>query len=286
MRAPLILSGNGGTVTINNTMSGAFDIAKNGAATFRFGTQGAPSANSWSGRLAINGGTIGFNNDSVAGRTALRGNPITLNSPTAVLAVSSELRVGALSGNSGLIESQVIGPNIDNENIVIHALTDGTYGGTLRLADATGSGKATGTLVIRGVGKQTLTGTFVSPDSPPGAMRVLQIQKDVAVGRSATLSLAGNASLAQQGSAGAIIMAGGTFELDNSATNNPNRLRDGDSGSTGLDSAGGGVFSLIGNATGTTEVMARLQLVPPVTHGPVRSRCASRTMPARARQQS
>jgi MYXO-CTERM domain-containing protein len=55
-------------------------------------------------------------------------------------------------------------------------------------------------------------------------------------------------------------MNGGTFKLDNTATNNSNRLRDGTSVSTGLESIGGGIFSLIGNALGTTEVLARLQL--------------------------
>jgi autotransporter-associated beta strand protein len=91
----------------------------------------------------------------------------------------------------------------------------------------------------------------------------LQIQKDVVVGGSATLALAGNASLSQQTAAGAIVMSGGTFRLDNSATNNPNRLRDGDASSTGLDSAGGGVFEVIGAFGGTTEIMSRLQLGSP-----------------------
>jgi hypothetical protein len=86
MRAPLTLTGNGGTVTMNNTISGFFDITKTGTSTFRFGTPFVaptvgPSSNSWVGRLIINDGIIRFNNNAEAGRTALRSNPITLNGP-------------------------------------------------------------------------------------------------------------------------------------------------------------------------------------------------------------
>ena len=265
LRAPLILTGNGGTVTMNYAISGAFDITKNGSSTFRFGTPFAaptvgPSANKWMGRLIIDAGTIRFNNNAQSGRTALRANPVTLNSPTSVLTVSSELRTGVLNGTSGLVESRVTGTNTPNEDIVITTLADGTYDGTLRLAAGTGTGKSTGSLVVRGVGKQTLTGMFVSPDSPPGA-NGLQLQKDMVVGRSATLSLAGNASLAQQSSNAAVVMNGGTFQLDNSVVNNGNRLRNGDATSTGLETVGGGLFTLIGNAvTATSEIIARLQL--------------------------
>src|SRR4030095_596048 len=55
----------------------------------------------------------------------------------------------------------------------------------------------------------------------------------------------------------------GVFTLDNTTTNitEPNgRLRNGDPGSTGLEPIGGGKFSLIGNAAGTTETIGRLQL--------------------------
>ena len=265
LRAPLTLTGNGGIVTINQAISGAFDITKNGSSTFRFGTFTDGGASTWFGGLTINAGAILLNTSPQAARAALRGNPVTLTSATSILASNQEMRMGTLRGDLGLVESKVSGPpgaNLDNENIVIHALSDGTYGGTLRLAPPTGTGRDTGKLIVRGVGTQTLTGGFVSPDSPAGA-NALQIQKDIVVGRSATLALAGNASLSQQTAAGAIVMSGGTFQLDNSATNNPNRLRDGDSGSTGIDSAGGGVFELIGAFGGTTEIMSRLQLGSP-----------------------
>jgi hypothetical protein len=161
------------------------------------------------------------------------------------------------------VESRVTGANTDNENIVINVLSDGTYGGTLRLAAGTGTGKDNGILVIRGVGTQTFTGTFLSPDSPVGT-NPLQIQKDISVGKSVTVSIAGNASLAQQSATGAVLMGGGTFKLDNSA-GSLNRLRDGAASpvTTGLDDVGGGLFSLIGNLTGTQEIISRLQLGTP-----------------------
>jgi autotransporter-associated beta strand protein len=255
LRAPLALTGDGGTVTLNNTITGAFDITKSGLSTFRFGTPFTapvigPSSNTWIGRLIIDGGTIRFNNNAEAGRTALRANPVFLNAASSMLTVSSELRTGALNGTTGLVESRVVGTNTDNESIVIHALTPGTYNGVIRLAAPTGTGSDTGTLVIRGVAEQTFAGDANS----------LQINKDVAVGFSASARLSGNASLASQTTSAAIVMNGGTFKLDNTTTNNANRLRDGTSASTGLESIGGGIFSLIGNALGTTELMARLQL--------------------------
>ena len=253
--APLILTGDGGTVTLNNAISGAFDITKSGLSTFRFGTPFTapvvgPSSNTWVGRLIIDAGTIRFNNNAEAGRTALRANPVTLNAATSMLTVSSELRTGVLSGATGLVESRVVGTNSDNENIVIHALSDGTYSGVIRLSAPTGTGNDNGALIIRGVAEQSFAGDASS----------LQIHKDVAVGFSATASLSGNASLAAQATSAAVVMNGGTFKLDNRTTNNTNRLRDGTSTSTGLESIGGGIFSLIGNALGTTELIARLQL--------------------------
>ena len=260
LRAPLLLEGNGtnpagggATVTLNNTLSGAFDIRKTGLSTFRFGTQTLvgppevelPSSNTWFGTLTIDGGTIRFNNNAASGRTALRGNPAVLTSAGSALTVASELRVGTLSGPAGVVTSQVTGNNTDNASIVIHALTDGTYGGSLTLGGPTGSGASDGVLVVRGAATQTLTGA-------------LNIRKDVSIGRGATLVLGGNASLAGQAS-GAIVMNGGTFRMDNTVTN-ADRLRTGNADSTGLDTIGGGTFSLVGNSAGTTEVLGRLQL--------------------------
>jgi autotransporter-associated beta strand protein len=248
----LTLTGNGaGVVTLNNTISGTVDIVKNGTSTFRFGSQTVgnvekPSDSTWFGTLTINDGTIRFNNNSTSGRTALRANPVVLTGANSRLTVSSELRTGTLSGNTGTVETQVVGTNIDNESLVIHIIGDGTFGGTLRLGGPTGTGAANGELVFRGASTQTLTGT-------------LDIRRDVIVGRGATVVLGGTASLSAQ-TQGAIIMSGGVFKLDNATVNNQNRLRDGTAASTGLDTVGGGNFILIGNAAGTIESIGRLQL--------------------------
>lgn len=250
--APLTLTGNGtGVVTLNNTISGNHNITKTGTSTFRFGggvmsLVEQPSHNTWFGSLILSEGTIRFNNNASTGRTALRANPVTLSAGT-LLNVSSELRVGTLSGAGGTVQSLVTGTNVNNENIVIYALTDGTFAGTLQLGPPTGTGNDNGVLIIRGAATQTLTGT-------------LAIQKDVAVGRGAALVLAASASLSGQLTNAGIVMNGGTFRLDNSATNNNNRVRDGATDSTGVDVIGGGLFSLVGNAAGTTEVVSRLQL--------------------------
>ena len=248
----LTLSGNGtGSTTFNLELSGLFDLTKNGTSTYRFGTPvpvppatGVPSENTWTGRLTINDGTVRFNNNAFSGPTALRANPVTLNAPTATLSCSSELRLGTLSGTAGLVQSQVTGTNTPTEHLIVQAITPGSFGGIVRLGPPTGTGTAGGTFTVRGPGEQTLTGT-------------LNINKDVAVG--GRLTLAGTASLGTQ-TAGSIGMQGGLLKLDNSVTNNNNRLRDGSATSTGLETIGGGTFQLIGNSGGTAETIGRLQL--------------------------
>lgn len=253
--ASLRLGGNGvGSVTFNRKLSGFGTIIKEGTSVFRFGTfpppivppattSSAPSENTWFGPLQINAGIIRFNNNADSGRTALRANPVSL-STGAALTCSSELRLGTLSGNGGMVESQVAGTNTNTEDIVVSAFSSGTFAGTIRLGLPTGTGNDLGALVVRGPGTQTLTGT-------------LNLSKDVAVGGSLTFD--GAASLSAQ-TTGAIVMGGGTFRLENVTTNNNNRLRDGSDASTGLDNIGGGLFQLSGNAGGTTETLGRLQL--------------------------
>ena len=253
--ASLRLGGNGvGSVTFNRKLSGFGTIIKEGTSVFRFGTfpppivppattSSAPSENTWFGPLQINAGIIRFNNNADSGRTALRANPVSL-STGAALTCSSELRLGTLSGNGGMVESQVAGTNTNTEDIVVSAFSSGTFAGTIRLGLPTGTGNDLGALVVRGPGTQTLTGT-------------LNLSKDVAVGGSLTFD--GAASLSAQ-TTGAIVMGGGTFRLENVTTNNNNRLRDGSDASTGLDNIGGGLFQLSGHAGGTTETLGRLQL--------------------------
>jgi autotransporter-associated beta strand protein len=258
------------TVTFNGAISGNFDIIKNGTSTFRLGSPSGTSSseNTWIGNLIINDGTIRFNNNAYTAPTALRANAVTLNSATALVTTQfkeldtnippaagrdplSSLRMGTLIGAAGTVEgrreSTTVGA-FDSVDIVLTALKNGSFGGTVRNI-ATGEGDTGGMFTVRGNSMQTLTGT-------------LEISKDVEVGGLATLTFAGGASLGTQ-TAGAIVMAGGNFRLDNAATNNLNRLRDGDPTSTGVESVGGGTFSLVGNASGSSETISRLQLGSP-----------------------
>lgn len=260
-----------GTVTLNAGVTGFADILKSGSSTLRFGTLPtapaliASSGNRWIGRLQIIGGTVRFNNNAQSGSTALRSNPALLSAGSVLTikrdngdqagSYATSLRLGALSG-SGTVLATVTGSagqNVDNYDIVITALSDslssGVFDGTLTLPGPLGTGNDSGKLIVRGDMSQTLSGT-------------VNIYKDVVVGRGATLKLAGNASLASQTTNGAIIFNGGTFVLDNTANNIDfiGRLRDGAVNSSTVETIGGGTLSLVGNASGTTELTGRLQL--------------------------
>ncbi len=251
-------------VTFNGTLSGNFDIAKTGTSTFRFGsaTSTAVSDNTWFGTLSISDGTIRFNNNAYTASTALRANPVVMNSANALLTTQfkplgtlagqdpeSSLRLGTLSGSAGTVEArrETATANVfDSADISITALSSGSFGGTLRNKETGGSNS--GTFKLRGVGTQTFTGT-------------LDLSKDVEVGDIATLVIGGSASLGGQLSNAAVVLNGGTLRLDNTAINNNNRLRNGSSTSTGLETIGGGTFSLVGNAAiGVAESVSRLQL--------------------------
>jgi len=260
LAANLTLGGSGsGEVTMNHAVTGAADVVKNGASTFRFGTPfnsttlptTGPSANNWVGKLTINDGIIRFNNNANSGRTALRANAVVLNAATAQLTASSEIRAGTLSGSAGNVQTIVTSANTNSESIVLHALSDGDFGGTVRIDPKTGSGKNDGILTVRGTGTQTLSGT-VSLNVVGG---------DMSVGRGATLVFAGTAALdTGTNTKGAVVLNGGTFKLDNLTNAISDRLRDGTVDQTGLDTIGGGTFTFIGNAAGSTETMGRLQL--------------------------
>ena len=242
-----------GLVTANAQISGIGKIVKNGTSTFRFGTPFVaptvgPSANTFLGAIEINAGTVRFNNNAESGRTAVRGNPVILNGVSSVFSCSSEIRSGVISGPFGDVRTTIStadSANPPSESIVITALSDGTYGGSLTLSPPIGTGNDRGQFIVRGTGTQTLTGT-------------LSIDKDVILGRGATLVLSGNASLGSQVK-GAIVLSGGTVVLDNEDTNNNNRLRNGGTTTT-LEPIGGGALVLSGNGAGTQEVTGRFQL--------------------------
>jgi autotransporter-associated beta strand protein len=262
--APLTLGGNGaGVVTFNGPLSGTAEITKTGSSTFRFGSVALPSEqpslNTWTGKLNVAAGTVRFNNNAATGRTALRGNEVQL-STGATLTVSSELRLGAINGGGGTVSTTTAGVNSSSESIVIHALGDGVFGGTVSISPPTGTGGNGGPLRVRGYGTQTFTGTlslgFNSGTQTGG--------EDVIVGNGAIVVLGGTASLAAQ-TRGSVTLNGGTFRLDNSTTNlsestSGGRLRLGSPTSTGLETIGGGTFSLIGHESGTIERLSRLQL--------------------------
>jgi hypothetical protein len=225
------------------------DIVNNGASPFRFGSvsNGVPSANTWVGKLTINDGVIRFNNNADAGRTALRANAVVLTAGGAQLNATSELRIGALSGSAGAVETITVGTNANSSSIVIHALNDSDFAGVLWIHPKSGSGSNSGILTVRGTARQTLSGSLV-------------VNSDVTVGRGATLVFTGAASLGGD-SRGAIVLNGGTFKLDSfSGADIGNRLRDGGPDSTGLDTIGGGTFSYLGSVGGNVETVGRLQL--------------------------
>ena len=264
INTPLILDGTltvggdgQGLATANAKISGIANIVKNGTSTFRFGTTGSgnflpPSDNTWVGTIQINAGTVRFNNNAESGRTAVRANPIFMNGVSAVFSCNSEIRVGTVRGDNGDFRTNITTLetlNPDSESILITALSDGVYRGAMTLMPPLGTGGNKGELLVRGTGTQTLAG-------------ILNIDEDVIVGRGATLVLAGNASLGNQAQ-GSIVLNGGTFRLENEATNNDNRLREGGpipGASTTLQPIGGGSFVLAGNAAGTIETTGRLQI--------------------------
>lgn len=250
-----------GVLTFNGTLSGTANIVKSGTSTFRFGTliDGTPSGNTWMGSLAIDAGVVRFNNNAFSGPTALRANPVTLNAATpagALLIVQPNaaddfdagMRLGTISGTNGTVQArkELSGAdqiNFNSGSLLITAMTDGSFGGTVRNAKVGIGSLNDARFTVRGEGTQSFTGT-------------VDIAKDVFIGGRATLVLAGTASLASQ-TTGAIVLAGGNFRLDNTA-GNVNRLRD--NNATGLDTNGGGTFTLVGNSAGTTENVAQLQL--------------------------
>ncbi len=262
--ANLIFGGSGaGVATLNGGISGYADITKSGASIFRFGTPATlvASDNFWLGKLNLTGGTVRFNNNAQSGPTAIRANPVVLSAGALLTARRNDndqaagyfnsLRMGTLSGTGGAVtatvESATFG-DVDNYDIIITALSDGVYAGTLTLPAPLGLGNNGGALVVRGTKTQTLSG-------------IISINKDVIVGQGASLKLAGSATLGSQ-TAGAVTFAGGSLLLDNSGGNATNgRLRDGNAIQTTIEVIGGGTLSLIGNtAAGTTELTGRLML--------------------------
>ncbi len=256
--APTTIGGTGsGALTISGLISGKFGLTKNGAGTVRFSATaaGVPSESTFFGGLTISGGTVAFANAGTAANavdssaTALRSNRVTI-AAGATLSSNAELRLGELSG-AGTLQGQDLTTG-NGQDIILSTLGDATFTGSI-INTRVGAGTVEGQFIVRGVGKQTL-------QTAAGA---LSVNNDFVVGRGATLVFAGSTSVVGTADKGKVVVNGGTFVLDNSATNNNNRLRDfGPSFTidTGLETIGGGTFSLLGNASGTAETIGRLQL--------------------------
>jgi fibronectin-binding autotransporter adhesin len=254
----LTINGTGnGTIALRGALSGIGNIVKSGPANLEFGSKtgaaDAASENTWMGTLTLQGGNVRMDGNRPAAG-ALRANPIIFTSNSTlsfnrsdIATIPASLRFGNISGSVGTIQATVQAGTLDNYNVVITALGTTTFGGTLIGPVPSVSTNDPGDFVVRGPGSQTFTG-------------LISTNKDVIVGKGATLRLAGTASLSSQ-LQGAITMSGGTFILDNTNGNiGTGRLRDADPNSTGLETIGGGVFRLIGADSGTTETMGRLQL--------------------------
>ena len=140
-------AGNGaGVVTLNRGVSGLGTIVKDGSSVFRFGTTPVfpavvgPSENTWFGPLVINAGIVRFNNNADSGRTAVRGNPVTMAAGT-TLTCSSELRLGVLAGSGGMVESQVTALDADRRILSSRPLAVGLS--AARCGSASPRGRAT-----------------------------------------------------------------------------------------------------------------------------------------------
>ncbi len=241
----LAIGGTGaGAVTFAGAVSGNASIVKTGAFALDFGSPvaGTLVEHTFHGGLVVNGGSITFS-DPTNAETALRANALTLASGTSIVS-AAELRFGEVSGSGSITAQDPITGS--GQDIVISLLGNGTFSGSITSTPVSPATRK-GSFFVRGLGTQTLTGS------------ALQINNELTIGRGATLVLAGNAAIPPANTSAAVVLNGGSFVLDNSGTNIASRLPDSGAG-TSIDTRGGGAFSLIGNAVGSSEVLGSLQL--------------------------
>ena len=223
---------------------GNASIVKTGVFALDFGSPvaGTLVEHTFHGGLVVNGGSITFS-DPTNAETALRANALTLAAGTSIVS-AAELRFGEVSGSGSITAQDPITGN--GQDIVLSLLGNGTFSGSITSTPVS-PGTRKGSFFVRGLGTETLTGS------------TLQINNELTIGRGATLVLAGNAAIPSANTSAAVVLNGGSFVLDNSGTNNASRLPDSGAG-TSLDTRGGGTFSLIGNAAGSSEFVGSLQL--------------------------
>jgi len=247
-------------LTIQGFLNGTGMLTKSGPGTLRLDAVN----NMFADGVTIEDGVLRFNNNNDAGPKALRMNTITFapSGGSATLSIGgsgdnvdgggSELRTGrwvSATPGDGSIVAATTSTNADGasgHDLMIFALADGEFSGTVaNLATSNGgtigSGSSNGDLGIRGNATQTLSGTT-------------DIDNTVSVFDGAGLILSGAASIT--GSEANLNVNGGTFTLDNSATNLADRFED--TGS--VETRGGGTLAFIGNAAGSSETLGFIQL--------------------------
>ncbi|MBT3200395.1 MAG: hypothetical protein HN350_10810 [Phycisphaerales bacterium] len=248
-------------LTIQGLLSGTGSLVKTGAGTLRLDAVN----NMFAGGIAIEDGVLRFNNNNDAGPKALRLNTITFapSGGSPVLSIggsgdnvdggASELRTGRWvskqPGDGTIVAATTVtdaGIGASGHDLMIFALADAVYSGTVsNLATSNGGVSGThssnGDLAVRGNATQTLSG-------------VTNVDNTVSVFDGAGLTLAGAASIT--GSEANLNINGGSFTLDNSSVNIADRFED--TGS--METRGGGTFTLIGNAAGSSETLGAIQL--------------------------
>ena len=248
-------------LTIHGVLSGTGTLVKTGTGTLRLDD----TNNMFLGDVRIEEGVFRFNDNDNAGPKALRGSrmvfdptggPATLSlggSGDAETGEGSELRTGEwVSATTGagqvLAATTVTDPAIgaSGHDVLILALADATFSGTVNnLATATGGvigpNSKDGDLAVRGIASQTLSGTTL-------------VNGTVTVASGAGLTLAGDAAMA--GDQANLNINGGTFTLDNTDTNLPDRFSDVGS----VETRGGGALVFVGNPAGSSESLGKINL--------------------------
>jgi len=219
---------NSGTsgLTLGDSVRGSGALLKTGTGVLRFDS----TETTLTGGIAVANGTLRVNSVTDNAPASFRMNRITLESAGQLIINTStapELRTGEISG-SGLVS--VRDATATARNYVIYALADATFSGSV----------TNSSLTVRGAATQTITGT-------------LDMSGSITVGHGAGLTLGGTAAIPF--STG-VNLRGGAFTLDNAAANNGERYGN----LASVDSRGGGSFTLVGNANGTTETVGQLFL--------------------------